>query len=120
MTGATLAIESFEWSLGFGENERRISAVNMDSIPASPASQPDISHVPVPPLLDIPHHGGKGSSFGTPTCWAEGLPPDRGMELELETGGAPMPRLRPAKRLSDGELAELRTQLMDLLDRGWI
>ncbi len=23
-----------------------------------------------------------------------GLPPDRGMELELETGGAPMPRSR--------------------------
>ena len=28
-----------------------------------------------------------------------GLPPDRGMELELETGGAPMPRSRPVKRL---------------------
>ena len=49
-----------------------------------------------------------------------GMPPDRGMELELETGGAPMPRSRPVKRLSDGELAELRTQLIDLLDRGWI
>jgi hypothetical protein len=48
------------------------------------------------------------------------MPPDRGMELELETGGAPMPRSRPVKRLSDGELAELRTQLIDLLDRGWI
>ena len=24
------------------------------------------------------------------------------------------------KRLSDGELAELRAQLVDLLDRGWI
>ncbi len=49
-----------------------------------------------------------------------GMPPDRGMELELETGGAPMPRSRPVTRLSDGELAELRTQLIDLLDRGWI
>ena len=49
-----------------------------------------------------------------------GLPRDRGMELELETGDAPMPRSRPVKRLSDGELAELRAQLMDLLDRGWI
>ena len=49
-----------------------------------------------------------------------GMPPDRGMELELETGPAPMPRSRPVKRLSDGELAELRAQLMDLLDRGWI
>ena len=49
-----------------------------------------------------------------------GLPPDRGMELELETGDAPMPRPRPVKRLSEGELAELRTQLVDLLDRGWI
>ena len=49
-----------------------------------------------------------------------GMPPDRGMELELETGGAPMPRSRPVKRLSDGELAELRAQLIDLLDRGWI
>ena len=49
-----------------------------------------------------------------------GLPPDRGMELVLETGDAPMPRSRPIKRLSEGELAELRTQLIDLLDRGWI
>jgi hypothetical protein len=40
------------------------------------------------------------------------------MERELETGGAPMPRSRPVKRLSDGELAEL--QLVYLLDRGWI
>ena len=49
-----------------------------------------------------------------------GLPPDRGMELELETGNHPMPRSRPIKRLSDGELTELRKQLTDLLDRGWI
>ena len=49
-----------------------------------------------------------------------GLPPDRGMELIIETGNAPMPRSRPVKRLSEGELAELRTQLVDLLDRGWI
>ena len=49
-----------------------------------------------------------------------GLPPDRGMELVIETGNAPMPRSRPVKRLSEGELAELRTQLVDLLDRGWI
>jgi hypothetical protein len=49
-----------------------------------------------------------------------GLPPERGMELAIETGDAPMPRLRPVKRLSEGELAELRTQLVDLLDRGWI
>lgn len=31
-----------------------------------------------------------------------------------------MPRSRPVKRLSEGELAELRRQLQDLLDRGWI
>ena len=49
-----------------------------------------------------------------------GHPLDRGMELELETGDSPMPRSRPLKRLSDGELAELRAQLIDLLDRGWI
>ena len=45
------------------------------------------------------------------------------MELELETGGAagaPMPRSRSVKRLSDGELAELRAQLIDRLDRCWI
>ena len=42
------------------------------------------------------------------------------MELELETGDAPMPRSRHVKRLSDGELAELRAQLIDLLDRCWI
>ena len=49
-----------------------------------------------------------------------GMPPERGMELVIETGDAPMPRSRPVKRLSEGELAELRTQLVDLLDRGWI
>jgi hypothetical protein len=49
-----------------------------------------------------------------------GLPPERGMELVIETGDAPMPRSRPVKRLSEGELAELRAQLIDLLDRGWI
>jgi hypothetical protein len=42
------------------------------------------------------------------------------MELELETGDTRMPRSRPVKRLSDGELAELRAQPIDLLDRGWI
>ncbi len=31
-----------------------------------------------------------------------------------------MPRTRPLKRLSEGELAELRRQLTDLLARGWI
>ena len=46
-----------------------------------------------------------------------GLPPDRGMELVIETGDTPMPRSRPVKLLSEGELAELRTQLVDLLDR---
>jgi hypothetical protein len=44
------------------------------------------------------------------------------MELELETGYARMPRSRPVKRLSDGELAALLAQLIrvDVLDRGWI
>ena len=49
-----------------------------------------------------------------------GMPPDRRMELVLETGDHPMPRSRPIKRLSEGELMELRKQLIDLLDRGWI
>ena len=44
-----------------------------------------------------------------------GMPPERGMELVIETGDAPMPRSRPVKRLSEGELAELRTQLVDFL-----
>ncbi len=54
-----------------------------------------------------------------------GTPPDCGMKLEfappisLETGGAPMPRSRPVKRLSDGALAELCAQLIEMLDRGW-
>jgi hypothetical protein len=48
----------------------------------------------------------------------DGPPP--GLELVIETGDTPMPRSRPVKRLSEGELAELRTQLVDLLDRGWI
>ncbi len=48
------------------------------------------------------------------------LPPERGMELVIETGDALMQRSRPVKRLSEGGLAELRTQLVDLLDHGWI
>ena len=46
-----------------------------------------------------------------------GTPQDRGMELELETGDARMQRSRPLKRRSDGELTELRAQLVDLRDR---
>ncbi len=49
-----------------------------------------------------------------------GLPPERGMEFVIKTGDAPMPWSRPAKRLSEGGLSELRTQLVDLLDLGWI
>ncbi len=39
-----------------------------------------------------------------------GLPPDRGAEFELriDTGDRPMPRSRPMKRLSQGELEECR------------
>ncbi len=47
-----------------------------------------------------------------------GLPPDRGIELVLNIGDRHMRRTRPIKRLSEGELAELRRQLLDLLDRG--
>jgi hypothetical protein len=42
------------------------------------------------------------------------------MELELETGNAPMPRSLPVKRLSEGGIAELCEQLVDLLYSGWI
>ncbi len=59
----------------------------------------------------------------TRTCSAAhhlGCPQKRDMELFIETGDAPMPRSRPVKLFSEGELTELRTQLVDLLDRGWI
>ena len=51
-----------------------------------------------------------------------GLPPDRGPEFELriDTGDHPMPRSRPMKRLSQGELDECRQQIATLLDHGWI
>ena len=49
-----------------------------------------------------------------------GMPPGSCMDLELETDDSRMQRSRPLKRLSNGELAELRAQLVDLLDRGWI
>ncbi len=49
-----------------------------------------------------------------------GIPPDRGIDLDLETGNRAMPRTRPVKRLLEGEPAEFRKQLIDLLDRGWI
>ena len=39
-----------------------------------------------------------------------------GIELVLETGSRPMPRTRPIKRLSAGELAELRRELNNLRD----
>ncbi len=50
----------------------------------------------------------------------QGMPVDSCMELKLETDDAPMPQSRQVKRLSDGELAELRAQLIYLLDSGWI
>ena len=51
-----------------------------------------------------------------------GLPPDRGpaFELRIETGTHPMPRSRPMKRWSQGELDECRKQVAFLLDQGWI
>ena len=51
-----------------------------------------------------------------------GLPPDRGpaFELRIETGSHPMPRSRPMKRWSQGELDECRKQVSFLLDQGWI
>ena len=51
-----------------------------------------------------------------------GLPPDRGTEFELhiDTGSHPMPRSRPMKRWSQGELDECRRQVTSLLDNGWI
>ena len=51
-----------------------------------------------------------------------GLPPDRGpdFELHIETGTSPMPRSRPMKRWSQGELDECRKQVAHLLDNGWI
>ena len=49
-----------------------------------------------------------------------GLPPDRGraFELHLETGTHPMPRSRPMKRWSQGELDECRKQVARMLDQG--
>ena len=45
--------------------------------------------------------------------------PDRGMELELETGNAPMLWPRPVKHLSDGyRTVSSRSSAHDLLDRG--
>ena len=50
-----------------------------------------------------------------------GLPPDRGMELVIETGDAPVPRSRAVKHTTAcSEGGEVRTQLVDLLDRGWM
>jgi hypothetical protein len=55
-------------------------------------------------------------------CPPPGLPPDRGAEFELriDTGDRPMPRSRPMKRSSQGELEECRQQITQLLDNGWI
>jgi hypothetical protein len=42
-----------------------------------------------------------------------GLPQERGVELVLKKGDALMQRPRQVKRLSEGELAKLSTQLSD-------
>jgi hypothetical protein len=42
------------------------------------------------------------------------------MELVIETGDWLMQQSRPVKLLSEGELVELLTQLVDLLGRCWI
>ena len=51
-----------------------------------------------------------------------GMPPDRAKELGFEMGDASIRWSRPVKRvtrLSDGQLAKLRTQLIDLLEFSW-
>ena len=60
---------------------------------------------------DQSHLPCKKSAKGDPP---HGLPPDRDIELVLETGRWPMPRI------SEGENAEFRRQLVDFLDWGWI
>ncbi len=50
----------------------------------------------------------------------KGMPQDRGIEFVLENGDRPMLRTRPVNRQSEGEVAELRRLLIDLLDRWWI
>ena len=52
----------------------------------------------------------------------KGLPPSRGRDYELviDTGDAPMPKSRPLKRFSQGELDECRRQVAYLLEMGWI
>jgi hypothetical protein len=56
--------------------------------------------------------------FQTPS----GMPPDRdgtgGHRINLEPGKAPP--FRPAFRMNSKELEELRTQIQDLLEKGWI
>ena len=44
----------------------------------------------------------------------------RAMRAWSPRASSRMPRSRPLKRLSDGELPELRAQLVDPLDCGWI
>ena len=61
------------------------------------------------------HHAARADVLGVAP---PGMLQDRGMELELESGDAHIPRSRPLKRLSDGELAELRANFVDLLYRG--
>ena len=55
---------------------------------------------------------------------APGLPPDRGLaiELHIDTGSHPMPRSRPMKLWSQGKLEECSKQVARtfLLDQGWI
>jgi hypothetical protein len=49
-----------------------------------------------------------------------GLPPERDVEfvIELKSGTAPIPRR--SYRMPPNELAELKTQLQDLLEKGFI
>ena len=52
----------------------------------------------------------------------KGLPTSSSREYELviNTGDVPMPRSRPLKRFSEGELDECRRQVEYLLEMGWI
>ena len=49
-----------------------------------------------------------------------GLPPDRDVEFEIELKPGTAPISRRAYRMPPKELAELKTQLQDLMDKGFI
>ena len=82
-----------------------------------------MSSAPAASEADPPEFESLKREFAEVLAWPPpGLPPDCGPEFELhiETSKATMPRSRPMRCLSEGEMEECSRQVQWLLENGWI